>query len=50
MSQKFDKEGVDKAAARLRDSTGGRISHEQARDRVIRAVNRQENIDRNGGK
>jgi hypothetical protein len=50
MSQKFDKEGVDKAAARLRESSRGALTYDQARDRVIRAVNRQENIDRNGGK
>lgn len=50
MAERFTREGVDRAAESLRRATGGKLTHEQAKDRVIRAVNRQENIDKNGGK
>jgi len=50
MSEKFTREGVEHAAASLTRASGGKLTHDEAKARVVKAVNRQENIDRNGGK
>lgn len=44
------RDGIERAAAKLRDSQGGRITHEQARERVEQAVRQGDRKRDNGGR
>jgi len=44
------RDGIERAAAKLREAQGGRISHEQARERVESAVRQGDRKRENGGR
>lgn len=49
-TERTTREGIEQAARDLRQSTGGRMTQEQARERVERAVRTGDNKRENGGR